>query len=121
LSASVEIDNCPRCNTTVELKRGFEHGALEPDDDEEYPTIASATCPICGTKFRRREANGLAIYEEWTSTIREIDFKGIKLGPFLRRWKKLKEKRIPLDTEEDEDEEDDVDNEEDEGPEFDES
>jgi endogenous inhibitor of DNA gyrase (YacG/DUF329 family) len=105
----------------VELKHGFEHGALEPDEDEDYPTVAFATCPICGKKFRRREANGMAIYEEWTSTIREIDFRGIKLGPFLRRWKKLKEKRIPLDTGEDENDEDDFDNEEDEALQDDES
>ncbi len=105
----------------MELKHGFERGALEPDDDEDYPTIVFATCPIWGTKFRRREEKGLAIYEEWTSAIREIDFKGIKLGPFFRRWRKLKEKRIPLDTVEDENDEEDFDNEEDEEFEEDES
>ena len=68
-----EIDNCPRCNSTVVLKHGFAKGAYESDLDDTDTEVEYGICKICDTRFRRREEfrNGkpVAVYEEWTSGV----------------------------------------------------
>lgn len=89
-----EVDNCPVCNTTVTLKHGLP-GAFEEIQEE----VCSATCEICGTKFRRRDVHSnrgsIAVYEKWRCFVPKINLKIVEIGPFWCGWKKVKEKNIP--------------------------
>lgn len=95
-----EIDNCPRCSTTVVMEFGLKAGAFEnselEDSEEEMPW---GVCKVCGTKFRRREEfsseGSVAYYEVWTCWTPEIDLKVVKIHPQRCRWKTIKTKPIP--------------------------
>ncbi len=95
-----EIDNCPKCNKTLALEHGFLEGAYEGGFDEDTE-VCSATCDVCGTKFRRIETTNekgyaVAIYEKWACLIPQLNLKFLNVGPFVCRWWKVKEKPIPV-------------------------
>lgn len=97
-----EVDNCPRCGAQVVLEHGTLEGAYEITLDIGPTEIEYGVCKICGTKFRRREVLDkrkrrlVVVYEEWDCLIPELSFKFMKLGPFICKWWKLKEKSIPV-------------------------
>ncbi len=87
-----EVDDCPVCNTTCEV-------------ENEFGKVIYATCETCKTRWRRRddrEDHGKMMYEKWACRIPEtkIPFPfvggGIKLREGWCRWKKIKERRIPV-------------------------
>lgn len=93
-----EVDNCPRCDTTVVMEFGLRAGAFE-DSEEEMPW---GECKVCGTKFRRREElsseGSVAYYDVWTCWTPEIDLKVVKIHPQRCRWKTVKTKPIPSES-----------------------